>query len=135
MNTVSPLSLSILWAVAFGGAAGSVSRYLIAQWLPRMSGGIPVSTLLVNIAGSFLIGILARVLHLPGEHAIARAALMVGFCGGFTTFSAFSAEFIAMVQEGRAGRAVLYIIVSVVVGILAVVAGFAAADRLIGPRG
>lgn len=134
MNPVSPLSFSMLWAVAFGGAAGSVSRFMIAQWLPRVSGGFPTSTLLVNIGGSFLIGLFARVLNLPGEQAIVRAALMVGFCGGFTTFSAFSAEFVALVQEGRAGRAVLYVVVTVLLGALAVVAGLAVGDRVIGPR-
>jgi CrcB protein len=130
MNSAAPFSLSVLWAVACGGALGSVSRYAIAQWLPRVSGGIPVHTLVVNIAGSFLIGLLARLLSTPGEHTLARAALLIGFCGGFTTFSAFSAEFVALVQEGRAGRAVTYVVTSVLVGVIAVVAGMTTGDRL-----
>lgn len=129
MNPTAPFSFSILWAIAFGGAAGSVSRYTISQWLPRVSGGIPFGTFVVNVVGSFLIGMFARALSTPGEHSIARAALLIGFCGGFTTFSAFSAEFVALVEEGHAARATLYVLVSVVVGVIAVVAGIAAGER------
>lgn len=131
----APLSFIVLSAVAAGGATGSLLRYLLAQWLPRASGAFPVSTLAVNVVGSFLIGVFARMFAAADEHVLARAALMVGLCGGFTTFSAFSAEVVALAQEGRTGRAALYIAVSVVTGIAAVVAGFLVVNRWSTPRG
>lgn len=136
MNTATVgISFPVLWAVAFGGATGSVLRYVVAQWLPRASGAFPVSTLLVNVIGSLLIGVLSRTLSGPGDYTLARAALMVGVCGGFTTFSAFSADFVALVQEGRIWRAAGYVAATVVIGIVAVVAGMAIGDRLVSPRG
>ena len=76
----------------------------------------------------------SRVLNTPDASPVLRAALTIGFCGGFTTFSTFSAEFVMLVQEGRTGRAVAYALVSVLTGVLAVVAGMALGDRVLSAR-
>jgi len=123
----------VVWlAVAFGGAAGSVLRYAIGLAFVRTSLAFPFGTLLVNVLGSFLIGVFARWLSAPGLDPVWRIALTVGFCGGFTTFSTFSAELIALAQEGRILRAATYVVVSVTLAVLATVLGLAAGDRLLG---
>ena len=132
MNAVS---FPMIWAIAVGGAAGTVSRYLISQWVTRTPGAFPLSTFAINVVGSFLIALFARVFSTPDSNPVLRAALTIGFCGGFTTFSTFSAEFVTLVQEGRAIRAVLYIVLSVTSGVLAVMVGLALGTRFITPRG
>ena len=119
----SALTTPMLLAVAGGGAIGSVVRYVIGVVLHRAGNGFPVSTLLINVVGSFLIGLFARLFDAPDHNQLLRTALTVGLCGGFTTFSTFSAETVTLLQQGRAGRAGLYIVVSVLAGILATVAG------------
>jgi fluoride exporter len=119
------LSMPMLLAVAAGGATGSVARYVLGTLLMRVGSGFPVSTLLINVAGSFLIGLLARLFDAPDQNQVLRAALTVGICGGFTTFSTFSAETVTLLQQGKAGRAALYVTVSLVLGVLATFAGLA----------
>jgi fluoride exporter len=124
----------MLWAIAFGGATGSVSRYLVSLWLTREHGAFPVGTFVINVVGSFLIAVFARIFSTPDSNQVLRAALTIGFCGGFTTFSTFSAEFVTLVQEGRTLRAVVYVTLSVLSGVLAVVAGLALGNRFISAR-
>ena len=119
------LSMPMLLAVAAGGATGSVARYVLGTLLLRVSSGFPVSTLMINVAGSFLIGLLARLFDAPDHNQVLRVALTVGICGGFTTFSTFSAETVTLLQQGKAGRAALYVTVSLVLGVLATFAGLA----------
>jgi len=125
----------MLFAIAFGGAAGSVLRYLVSVWLAKANGAFPISTFAVNVAGALLLGFLARVFHAPDSSPLWRAALTVGFCGGFTTFSTFSAEFVTLVQEGKSARAVAYVVASVVSGVLAITAGIALGQRFVASRG
>ncbi|MDQ8161213.1 MAG: fluoride efflux transporter CrcB [Gemmatimonadota bacterium] len=117
------LTLPLVTAVALGGAIGSVARYAVGVWLARAGGTFPVATLLINVTGSFLIGLFARLFEAPDANPVLRAALTVGLCGGFTTFSTFSAETIALLQQGRAARAAVYVTVSIVAGVLATFAG------------
>jgi CrcB protein len=124
----------MLLAIAAGGAAGSVLRYLVQQWFLRLGGTFPAGTLAVNVVGCFLIGVLARAFSTPGSDPLWRAALTIGFCGGFTTFSTFSAEVVTLVEEGRAASAFMYVTASVLVSIAATVAGLALGHRLFVPR-
>jgi len=104
----------VIWlAVALAGAAGSVLRYAIGLALVRVPLGFPTGTLFVNVLGSFLLGIFARWLSAPSFDPAWRIALTVGFCGGFTTFSTFSAELVSMAQEGRLVRAAAYVVMSI----------------------
>lgn len=120
---MNALTTPMLLAVAGGGAIGSVARYVIGVLLVRAGNGFPVSTLLVNVVGSFLIGLFARLFDAPDHNQVLRVALTVGICGGFTTFSTFSAETVTLLQQGKAGRAALYVTVSLVAGVLATFAG------------
>jgi fluoride exporter len=112
----SAVSFAAVVAVAVGGAAGSVARYLTTVALAPLAATFPVATLLVNVVGAFLIGLFARILPVSEQDQLLRLALTTGLCGGFTTFSAFSAETVTLVQQGRAGRAALYVLVSLVLG-------------------
>ena len=105
-----------LIAIALGGGCGAVVRFLISsglyQWLGR---GLPYGTLVVNVIGSFLIGLLTEALILQrlAFSLEYRAAILVGFIGAFTTFSTFSLETIYLIEEGSLVKAALNIVVSV----------------------
>ncbi|WP_064974313.1 fluoride efflux transporter CrcB [Alistipes provencensis] len=99
-----------LLAVGLGGAAGSVVRYMLSAWL--LAGhtllGFPAGTFAVNALGSLLIGILLEAT----SSAAAGWLLIVGFCGGFTTFSTFSADAVRLLRAGDYGPAAAYIALS-----------------------
>lgn len=103
--------------VALGGAAGSVARYLAGSALQRPVAGFPWGTLFVNVAGCLAAGAIVRLVGGSSSEPGLRAALVVGFCGGFTTFSAFSLEAVALMQEGRLGAAIAYVVITVVAGL------------------
>jgi len=110
--------------IALGGAAGSLLRYSLGGAVQRLSeSGFPVGTMFVNVSGCFLIGVLLRqFLNMQLSHDL-RALLIVGFCGGFTTFSTFSAETITLIDGGEYGRAAAYVAFSVGLCLLATLAG------------
>lgn len=118
--------MNTLLAVAIGGAAGSVARYLLASRVGHWFGTeFPWGTLAVNIIGCTIYGALIEVfarVWSPG--GTARVLLTVGFLGGFTTFSAFSFEVFALYERGAVTEAVLYVLASVILSILGVFAGF-----------
>ena len=98
-----------LW-IAFGSGIGGVCRYVLGGWVTRQIGsGFPWGTLLVNIIGCAFIGWFAAFTG-PGGRAVlsgrTRAFVMVGICGGFTTFSSFSLETLNLLRDGYAGRAI-----------------------------
>ena len=106
-----------------GGGIGSMLRLLIA--IASKQSGFPLGTLLVNILGSFAIGIIIAC-SMKDSFVTAdwKTFLATGICGGFTTFSAFSMENLQMFQEGKIMQALLYIIISLVAGITAAWIGF-----------
>jgi fluoride exporter len=106
--------------VAAGGALGSVARYGVGVLLAGASRGFPWGTLAVNVLGSVVIG---AVIATTTAGSAPRLLLGVGVCGGFTTFSAFGAELVTLMEAGQAGRAALYAGASVALGIAAVVVG------------
>jgi CrcB protein len=120
--------------IALGGALGSLARWGISEALARAWGPeFPWGTLLVNVTGSLLIGAAAggswhdvRLI----ESAFVRQFVMVGVCGGYTTFSAFSLQTVGMLQAGDAGRAGLYVLASVATCLVATWAGYALAAAL-----
>jgi CrcB protein len=114
----------ILLLIAVGGAAGSVLRYLIGGKVQHLAPhGFPLGTLFVNAVGCFLIGVLIRQFMNVQTHNYLRALLMVGFCGGFTTFSAFSMETVGLIEGGEYPRAIAYITLSVLLCLTATFAG------------
>lgn len=114
-----------LLAVAAGGALGSVARYLVGVASLRAFGlAFPWGTLIVNVAGSFLIGALVGLFALKaGLSQELRLFLTVGVCGGFTTFSTFSLDAWGLVERGAWWHAAAYIAGSVLLSIGALVAG------------
>ncbi len=115
--------------VGVGGALGSMARYGFGVLTGRFwSSSFPLATLLINILGSLamglFIGFLAR--STPVWQSDARLFVAVGIFGGFTTFSSFSLDAISMIERGEAGPALLYVAISVLVGIAALYAGLVA---------
>lgn len=110
--------------VGSGGAIGSMLRYAAASFIPAKS--FPWPTLLVNIAGSFIIGMIAGwgIRSTEFSSGNLRLFLATGVCGGFTTFSSFSAENLKLLQEGRYMISLLYIGFSFISGIAAAWAGY-----------
>ncbi len=121
-----------LLLVGFGGFIGSIARYLVSRLnLSWNFHSIPMGTLIVNILGSFLIGFLLGIfVNSNLLNTNLKLFLVVGFCGGFTTFSSFTNENFLLLQNGQYLSALLYIGVSVISGILAVYAGFLTANQL-----
>ena len=108
--------------VGIGGAAGSILRYMVGYALARvLSTPWPVATFCINIAGSFIIGLLfglaGRSTWLSAEGGM--LLLATGFCGGFTTFSAFALENVNLLQAGKWSVVIPYAVSSVVLGLLA----------------
>jgi CrcB protein len=117
--------MKYLLFIALGGASGAVSRYLLASWAHGLwEGKLPVGTLLVNMLGSFAIGII-YVLLVERQliHPDWRGVLMVGFLGAFTTFSTFSLETITLLEAGHIVHAMAYMLGSAVLCV--VIAGVA----------
>lgn len=120
--------------IAVGGALGSLARYWISEALALALGpAFPWGTLLVNVSGSFVIGAAAggaigdaRLIASP----FVRHFVMVGLCGGYTTFSAFSLQTVAMLQVGDVGRASLNVAASVGTCLVATWVGYALAAAL-----
>src|SRR5688572_11596044 len=114
-----------LLIIGLGGFLGSVARYVTAKFVDgKVSPAFPYGTLTVNILGSFLLGIIyALAIRKAGLTENGRLFLGVGFCGGFTTFSAFALENFNLMQEKFFGTSLLYILISIVASILALAAG------------
>lgn len=112
--------------VALGGALGSMARYgsgvLVGQF---WRSGFPLGTMLINIVGSLAMGLFVGYLArtTPAWQADARLFVAVGILGGFTTFSAFSLDAISLFERGEIGPALIYVLVSVVISIVALFGG------------
>jgi CrcB protein len=110
--------------VGLGGFLGTVCRYLLSLIPLSERTGFPVVTLAINIAGALLIGVLAGLsARYPGLNAEWMAFLRVGICGGFTTFSAFALEITNLFGSGKAWAGALYILLSLILGVGAVLLG------------
>ena len=122
-----------LW-VAVGGALGSVARYWASTLAVAAFGAsFPWGTLIVNVLGSFIIGVVAAMAGPETRWSVpddVRIFVMVGICGGFTTFSSFSLQTLGLIQEGEWGRAAANTVLSFALCMIAVWAGYAAASRL-----
>jgi CrcB protein len=121
----------LILAIALGSALGGVSRYLLGSVVQRWAGdAFPLHTLLINISGSFLLGLLYRYgAESGGLSPEWRGLLMIGFCGGYTTFSAFSLETVRLIESGMTGRALAYVGLSVVLSVGATFAGMVLGKR------
>ncbi|MBQ0016723.1 MAG: fluoride efflux transporter CrcB [Bacteroidales bacterium] len=112
--------MNFLW-VALGGAIGSMLRYGCTLGVSALRCDSHLATLIVNVVGSFLIGIVIA----NGGKTSWTAFASVGFCGGFTTFSTFSSQNVTLLQDGHIGQALAYISITLVLCLLATFAGMA----------
>ncbi len=123
--------MRILLLIVFG-CAGTLARYALQGLVQYRTGpSFPTGTLAVNLAGCFLLGGVAQFalqhLTIPPDW---RIGITIGFFGAFTTFSSFSWETVKMLEDGDWGRAVAYVALSVVGGLVAVLAGIRVAERI-----
>jgi len=119
--------------VALGGASGAVARYAVNLFAIQQFGtGFPVATLLVNIVGSFFMGVITGLVAL-GWNISPRAQLflMTGLLGGFTTFSAFSIDVLALHERGEIVSSLVYVIISVMLSIAAAFLGIVLVRRVL----
>ncbi len=114
-------------AIALGGAAGSMLRYALQTALRPASGGFPWGTLVVNLLGSFLIGLCAALAERYGTQGAGswiRPWILVGLLGGFTTFSTFSLENLHLLRSGQIVSLIAYGLISLVGGLSLAAAGY-----------
>jgi CrcB protein len=129
------MSFSTCLLIAVGGALGTLARYLISVAAVPFSHTLPWGTILINVSGSFVIGFFGTLTLSQGRHPLpetARLFIMVGFCGGFTTFSSFSLQTLDLMRNGSLMRALINVVASVVLCVGAVAVGHALAAKLNG---
>jgi CrcB protein len=127
------LSLATLIAVFVGGALGTLARYVLAACHPAGAGSFPWVTLLVNLSGSLAIGLLVPVTeHVSHRSPSVRPLLMIGFLGGWTTYSTLAVDATLLLRQGDVLTCVAYLAATVGGGLALVVVGHAAGRRVAG---
>ena len=124
---MSAVYIKQIFIVGAGGFIGSILRFMISGWVQRLAitGVFPYGTLVVNVLGCFLIGVLGglaehRQVLEPGQ----RLFLMIGVLGGFTTFSTFAFETLSLVQDAEVLKGMVNTLLQVILGFAAAFAGF-----------
>ncbi len=121
---LSMMNLPILYtyaAVALGGAIGAMGRFYVTTLFNK---GYPWGTLLVNVVGSLALGYIAALFEKYIIHPNWRLVLMVGFCGGLTTFSSFAMDFFNFIEQGELLKGLIYVILSITMAFLLFAAGY-----------
>ncbi len=108
------------WLLVFlGGGLGSLARYGLSLWLGAPGQGFPLATFLANVLACLVLGLVWSGFAAKGlDWESARLLMVVGFCGGFSTFSTFSLETLRLIQYGEWGMALLYVLGSLLAGLL-----------------
>jgi CrcB protein len=121
--------------LSLGGVAGVNARYWLGIWVNRWATPpFPWATFLINVTGSFLIGLLTMLLARWLPHPHIRLAVVTGFLGGYTTYSTFAFESLTLWERGERGVGLAYVVSSVVAGLLAVALGVGLARGLTLPQ-
>ena len=112
-------------AVGLGGFVGSITRYSLGKWILKMSNGFfPFQTILINVIGCFMIGLLTpKIEAFSSNRLFLSEFVLIGLLGGFTTFSAFGLEVIFLFKQNQIFYAGIYIVSSLILGCLAVYIG------------
>lgn len=120
------MSFTTCVVVALGGALGTIARYVISVLAMPLSRNLPWGTVAINVAGSFAIGLFGTLTlsqgRLPASENL-RLFVMVGICGGFTTFSSFSLQTLDLLRDGAITRAAINVVASILLCVLAVALG------------
>ncbi len=122
------MSFTTCLVVMIGGALGTLARYAIGVLALPISGQLPLGTIIINITGSFVIGLFGTLTLASGRFPVSetmRLFVMIGLCGGYTTFSSFSLQTLDLMRNGALERAAINVAASVVLCIAAVAAGHA----------
>jgi fluoride exporter len=131
---VPRLGMSVTWMVAIfvGGAVGTVSRYELDSHHPVAAGHFPWVTLLINLSGSFAIGLLVPLTeHITPRAPLARPFLIVGFLGGWTTYSTLAVEATLLAKDGDIATFVAYLAATVIGGLALVIVGNGLGRRMV----
>ncbi len=129
------MSLLTCLLIMLGGAFGTLARYALSLWMLPASQTLPLGTILVNVTGSFIIGFFGTLTLSEGRFPVSediRLFVMIGLCGGFTTFSSFSLQTLDFLRSGAVIRAAVNIVASVALCVDAVAAGHYVAARFNG---
>ena len=122
----------LVW-ICVAGAAGTGARYVIALWTAeRLGSAFPYGTLFVNLAGSFAIAVLMHAALTLGWSATTRAAITIGFLGGFTTYSSFNYETMRLFEQGARLAGTINVMVTVLGGWMAGLVGLLVAREILG---
>ena len=126
----------LLMVIALGGALGAVARYGISGWVQGwMNTTFPLGTLVVNVTGSFLLGLSLYLLESTAPTTEMRSFVTIGFLGAFTTFSTFSYEAVVLLQGGEWARGGLYVGGSLALGLVGVLMGLGLGSFVLQARG
>lgn len=129
------MNFTTVLLIAIGGALGTLARYFISVATLPISQSLPLGTILINVVGSFIIGFFGTLTLATGRYPVAestRLFVLVGFCGGFTTFSSFSLQTLDLLRGDAVGRAIANVVLSVMLCLMAVALGHLLASRLNG---
>lgn len=123
--------MTVLWVMLAGGL-GSGARYLVGQWAAtRLDPSFPYATMIVNLTGCFALGLVAQLASSASWSPEARAAVAIGFLGGFTTYSSFNQETLSLIAGGATGAALLNVAVTLTGGFAAGWLGLVVARQLV----
>ncbi len=126
------LSTAALLAIFVGGAVGTVARYLLDAHHPSASGSFPWTTLVINLSGSLVIGLLVPISeHVAHRAPLVRPLLIVGLLGGWTTYSTLAVDSTLLAKDGDVGNGLAYLAATVFGGLALVVVGNALGRRMV----
>jgi len=126
----------LLFMISVGGAVGAVARYGLSGWAQALlDTTFPAGTMVVNVLGSFLLGLALPLFESLAWSAEARTMVTMGFLGAFTTYSTFSYEAVVLLEGGEWARGALYMGGSLLLGVVGIVAGMASASFILQTRG
>jgi CrcB protein len=127
------MSFTTCLIVMLGGALGTLARYAVTVLAAPISGQLPWGTIIINVTGSLIIGFFGALTLANGRYPApenVRLFVMIGLCGGYTTFSSFSLQTLDLMRTGNIGRAAVNVAASVVLCVSAVAVGHLLASRL-----